>query len=462
MRELVKNFFVFGFATMTERVLSIILLPLYARIFSVEAYGTIDIIQTLVAMASIFAFLQLETALQRYYYEYRNNERKSFVYTILATIFLFSIAISALLLVLSPYIESLLIKSTIYTKALTLAIFQIPLNLLLTMILIVLRFEKQNKKFTCLILFKVTLFFLLVYTFIVTFNWGVQGLFLAQFISTFLVVIASIFQCRNYIQVNYKKLYMKKAMQYALPQFPARIGSSVNTYANRFFIVGYLTVYSLGVFSMALKIASLIQIIHQIFMMAWNQFMFKIINQEGYQKKIVNVFNILLPIIFFGALFLSLLSSEIINLFTTPEYLEAQKYIGGLSLAISLIICKEIVDIGPKVKEKTFILTKNFTISMLANLILLAILLPLFSIKGVVYAMISSNLLLVIVSWYNSNKILYIPFSVTYFILTLSPPLFFSTLGMYITIAFSIRVIILIVSTLFYGTLIYKSYRRFK
>src|SRR5690606_37710515 len=102
--------------------------------------------------------------------------------------------------------------------------------------------------------------------------------------------------------------------------------------------------------------------------------------------------------------------------FSTPIYQESAQYIGGLSLFFCLLIFKEVVDIGPKVKEKTQFITYSFFISVLVNLLSLAILAPKFGLKGVVISMILTNTCLFVMSWVISNRLFYIPFDSVRFI----------------------------------------------
>ena len=74
MKELILNFFSFGLAVSLERFLSFLLIPLYASVFSVTEFGVIDLVQTFIGVVTIFCFLQLETSLQRFYYEYEGEE----------------------------------------------------------------------------------------------------------------------------------------------------------------------------------------------------------------------------------------------------------------------------------------------------------------------------------------------------------------------------------------------------
>jgi len=82
MKELILNFFSFGLAVSLERFLSFLLIPLYASVFSVTEFGVIDLVQTFIGVVTIFCFLQLETSLQRFYYEYEGEEKKKFLFSI--------------------------------------------------------------------------------------------------------------------------------------------------------------------------------------------------------------------------------------------------------------------------------------------------------------------------------------------------------------------------------------------
>ena len=79
MREFLKSFFSFGVATSIEKILAFILLPIYTRLFTTTEYGMIDLCQVLMGIVSVFALLQLETSLQRYYYKWEGMIKNLFV-----------------------------------------------------------------------------------------------------------------------------------------------------------------------------------------------------------------------------------------------------------------------------------------------------------------------------------------------------------------------------------------------
>mgnify|MGYP002236420201 CR=1 FL=1 len=69
-----------------RKYLAFILLPIYTRLFTTTEYGMIDLCQVLMGIVSVFALLQLETSLQRYYYKWEGDDKKIFLFSILITV----------------------------------------------------------------------------------------------------------------------------------------------------------------------------------------------------------------------------------------------------------------------------------------------------------------------------------------------------------------------------------------
>ena len=78
MKEFIKSFFAFGIAITFEKIIAFLLIPIYTRYFNLTEFGIIDLIFVTIALASIFAELQLETALQRYYYDFTGLSKLRF------------------------------------------------------------------------------------------------------------------------------------------------------------------------------------------------------------------------------------------------------------------------------------------------------------------------------------------------------------------------------------------------
>ena len=117
-----------------------------------------------------------------------------------------------------------------------------------------------------------------IFVFFYIIDWGMKGYFSASLLAS---CISSIIT-----------FLLVKSLQYALPQVPARVGVIANTYANRFMILNYMTTYSIGIFSMALKFGSIMTLFESTFSMAWNQYLFRIVTEEKQKIMVVHMLEV--------------------------------------------------------------------------------------------------------------------------------------------------------------------------
>ena len=299
-----------------------------------------------------------------------------------------------------------------------------------------------------------------VYLFIIKLELGLPGVFYAQVASMFLSTILVTYYVKHLFFFRLSKILSCKNLKYALPQFPARVGSMVLDQANRFFMLGFLSLAAIGIFSVSMKLASVIQLVNTAFILAWAPFMHAQFKNKNNKSVFANVFPIVVAVTFCCVCLISLFSREMVRLLATKEFYEAYKYVGGLTLFFSLYIIKETIDIGPKIREKTKYLSYTFLLSVVVNIISLYIFIQLFQLSGVVFSMIITNLFLVFISWYVSNRLYYIPFSVRIFIILLIPALSIAICTMFIELGLVYRLLIALTCITFYGSLLRRFYKR--
>ncbi|WP_209329490.1 lipopolysaccharide biosynthesis protein [Lunatimonas salinarum] len=461
MREFIKSFFSFGFATTVEKLIAFLLLPLYTRVFSKVEFGVIDLIQVTLGISSIFAVLQLETAFQRYYYEYEGRLKRVYISSIFFIIVALSIAVAITLSFLSQPISQIFFETDEYSYIIKIASLQLPFTNFSMLGFVLLRYEKENVRFVLLLLGKVILTLLFILLFVVWQNMGIVGVFYAQLIAASISAFLLYLSIRHFIELSISSTYLKKSFKYALPQFPARIGSVLMSYANRFFMIGYLTIAAIGVYSLSLKLASSVQLVYSAFIMAWAPFMFQQIKSPGHRELFPKVLTLVAAPVFLLVSFVSLFSKEIVLFIASEEFFESYKYIGGLSLYFSLFIFKEVVDIGPKYTEKTKYLSYTFFCSLAVNLVTLYLFIPGYGLNGVVYSMLISNTFLLIMSWSVSNHLHFIPFRIIKFLILAIPAYLLAVSSMFVSPSIRIRLVVLVILICCYGFSSFSAYRMF-
>lgn len=459
MKEFLKSFFSFGIATTIEKLLAFILLPVYARLFTTTEYGVIDLCQMVLGLVSIFAVLQLETSVQRYYFDWDGDKKKRFLSTILMVVMLLSVIISTVICLFSNSISLLLFSNTDCSFLILLSALQIPFINFSMIGLLILRYEKKNLLFGIQIFLKVILSLIFVLTFVVFLKWGLKWVFICQLMALVLSSIVLFFNLRKSLLLSFSPGILKTSLRYSLPQFPARMGSVLMVYSNRFFMIGFLTVSMIGLYSFSLKLASTVQVMGTAFMMAWLPFMYQQFKNANHKK----IFASAMPLVS-GALFLfvsavSLLSEDIVRIVGSSDYFESYKYIGGLSFYFALVIIKELIDIGPRFTEKTKYISYNYFVALSINVVSMYFFIKYWGLDGVVYSMILTYGVLTVISWIVSNKLYYIPFKKMHtFVLAL--PAFIITIGiMHFEVHFVVRYILLLFVTVFYALEILRDYK---
>jgi O-antigen/teichoic acid export membrane protein len=462
MKDFFKAFLSFGLATSIQKLLGFVILPIYTRYFNKTEYGVIDMIGSVFAVVAILGLLQLETSLQRFFYEYKGLKRKLLVSNIYIWVAACSVSIGLLIFFSASFISTKLFNTVQYSLLIKTISIQVPLANVNMLGLVLLRFEKKNVQFLIVIITQVVFSLLFVYLFIINLQLGLPGVFYAQVASMILSTALVTFYVRHLLLFRLSKILSYKNLKYALPQFPARVGSMILDQANRFFMLGFLTLGAIGIFSVSMKLASVIQLVNTAFILAWAPFMHAQFKNKNNKVVFSNVFPIVVSATFCCVCLISLFSKEMVRLLATKEFYEAYKYVGGLTLFFSLYIIKETIDIGPKIREKTKYLSYTFLLSVVVNVISLYIFIQLFQLSGVVFSMIITNLFLVSISWFVSNRLYYIPFNIRIFIILLIPALSIATYTMYTEIPLIYRIIIALSCLAFYGSLLPGFYKRLR
>ncbi|MBL4677492.1 MAG: oligosaccharide flippase family protein [Mucilaginibacter sp.] len=462
MKEFIKSFFSFGIASTIEKLIAFVLLPVYTRYFSTSEFGVIDLIQVMLGVVAIFAHLQLETSLQRYYYDYDGERKKSLISTITYAIMLLSLVLVIPIMLFSRQISELMFKTAEYSNLIKWASLQLPFTNYSMLALVILRYEKKNMQFALMVLIKVVVNVIFILVFVVWLKRGIYGVFYAQLIAFVISSIFLFYAVKDFFVYKISSADLQKSLRYAMPQFPARIGSIMLSYANRFFMVGYLTISSIGIYSLSLKLASILQLVYTAFVMAWAPFMFEQQKKPGHKIVFAQALLLTSCPVFFIVAFVSIFAKEIVQIVASKQFIDAHLYLGGLCMYFAFFIFKEIVDIGPKFTEKTKYLSYTFFLSVVINLVSLYLFIKVYGLYGVVYSMMLTNITLFIVSWLVSNSLYHIPFNIIKFVMMALPALTVSVLSMYDVLSLPVKFITIGAISTFYGFYFFNYLKDFK
>lgn len=406
MKQLVKHFFVYGLGSTIGKFLSLFLLPIYASVFTPEDYGSLDFILTIATIISIFGMLQIETGLQRFYYEYESEIDRN---KLLSTSFVFTLILSLIVTLLSlpfiPFVNDNYFEGKYDIELFISLLVIIPSNLL-GILFIDFRYKKKSILFMVINIALVLINALSSICAVKIFDMGILGVVACNTGTLFLIFCICFFiWFKDVKKLSVNNQMLKQMLSFGLPQFPARLGSISNSYINRFFMIGMLSVSAIGIYSVSLKIASGMQLVLSAFQLAWLPYMYELLSKPNHKKELIRSYKCILWILFYCVSLISIFSKDIVLLLTNESYIEAAKYAPILAYYYAFYILKETTDIGVNVAKKPKYTTYIYFIASVLNIVLLYFLTPIYGLYGVTFALLISNALLFFLTLFVSEKL---------------------------------------------------------
>lgn len=415
-----KDVIIYGFSSSIGKFVTLLLVPLFAKVFAPDEYGSIDIVSTIIVVFSIFGMMQLESAVSRYYYaEENDDERRSMVSTAFWSIIILSIFFLSIIFVLSDWLSILFFDNTTYATSILIGAFIIPVSNLNSLFTVIIRFRKKPMHYMFFQILQILITVGFTFFFLIYVKAGPSAVFLSQLFGYLVSTFFLLLYLKGELSFTYSFLKLKKMSRFSLPLVPAVAGGWLSSYANRFVMLGYLSLGEIGLYSLALKISSVFQLIGSAIKMAWGPFLWetfeKNLNHKEIFRKIQMEFSALALML---VIFMSLFSKEIIIILTNDLYLESTKLIGitSLALAISNVIMP-LTGIGPSIIKRTEYNTLTYFVSVPVNVAALFLLVPLLGVLGVPLSLLLGNIVFLIVGWFNSERLYYIGFNVSNFII---------------------------------------------
>lgn len=321
--ELIKNF---GFLTISNfgsKLLAFILVPLYTSVLTTEEYGNYDFINTTISLLIPLLTIDISGAALRFLLDKKSNKKSIISYSLLLTII--SIFIVFFGLIINHYFSLIRI---IDDYAMFFLIFYIS-SLIYTTLQNVARGLDKLKSIAIVGFINSVLVLTLNILFLLKFELGLNGYFLAYIISNFISSIYLILDCKIYSYISFTssdKTLISKMNKYSFPLMFNSIGWWVNNVSDRYMVTYMISSSANGVYSLAYKIPSLLSIIQSIFNQAWTISAVKSADEKekaNYYSNIYSLYN-----------FFLIMSSSLLIIFTKilalllykNEFYEAWQY----------------------------------------------------------------------------------------------------------------------------------------
>ena len=285
-KKLVYNTAIFAVGNFGSKILTFLIVPLYTYVLTTAEYGTIDLFITSLGMVIPFSTMMVNEALIRFVLgkDLTPKEAASNCFAV----FLFGAAIS---IAFTP-VYKMIFKFDEYIWIFVALLVVRTFNQIYSEYF---RAINQNVKFTIfgLITTATTLGFNVL--FLLVFKWGMAGYLYATLLAAvigtiYILVFSDFFKVVSFKCID--KKILKMILKYSIPLVPNSLMWWIMAAGDKYIINYFLGDSANGIYSLALKIPQIINMVYSLFIQAWQMSAIEVESSEDKKGFYQNVFNV--------------------------------------------------------------------------------------------------------------------------------------------------------------------------
>jgi O-antigen/teichoic acid export membrane protein len=346
MRRLVRHSAIYGIGGLVSRVLATVLLPLYLHYLPPGSYGRVEIVTAATAVLAIVLQAGIANAFFRFYFDARTHDEKL---TVIRTSFWFIMVSSTIGLACGVVFAAPighwigLGHDPMLVRAGAVGLWAQTNYQQLTNLF---RAEERSVQYAIASVANVLVTVAAMVVFVAVFHWGAVGLVVGNFTGTLTVYVALVLYRTEQLGLEFDRGLFRKMQRFGMPLVPSALALWTINFVDREFISWYKGNAEVGVYSAAVKIASVLTFVMIAFRTAWPAFAYSIDDDREARRTYAFVLTYLLVFASWVALALGGLSPWWTRLLTTPQYQRAEEAIALLAFAGAVYAGYTVLAIG--------------------------------------------------------------------------------------------------------------------
>ncbi|WP_299244519.1 oligosaccharide flippase family protein [uncultured Aquimarina sp.] len=419
-QKLLKNSGIYSILMLLQKGINFILIPILTIYLSTYDYGVVAIVIAINAFLNVFYLLSLPGTLNRFYYEFKDDQIKikKLFGTIITFVLLNSFVITLIIFLGRKWLLLPFLEDVDFFPFMALGLISVIFNPCYTIYQSSLQARQEGVRFgkNNAIFFLVNIILLL--TSVILLDMGAKGVLGSLAITNVVFFIYTLSRFRKDITFGIDIDILKKSLKYAFPLIPHTLSGVTTMLIDRIIINKLLNTSLVGIYSIGNNFGSIVFLIasgiNQAFVPWFNQ---KIKNND--QKSIPEIAKLLIVFYCIIALGLSFFGKEMIMLITPNAYHRSWIVIPCISFAFVFhgvyyfFVSALFYDIQGRGNRIIPIFT---ILAAILNVILNIIFIPQYGILGAAIATLISKFLLSISLSFFYNRFVEIQYPVRYMI----------------------------------------------
>ncbi len=354
LKRLGRHSAVYGLGGIVSRILAILLLPLYTAYLPTKAYGQVENVTSLTAVLSILLQLGISSAFFRFYFDAKDAASKL---TVVRTSFWFTMTAATLGLVLGVVFAAPLghLLGLGHDSATLVRVGAVGLwaQTNYQQLTALFRVEERSLAYAIASVANVLITVAAMVLFVVVAHWGAAGLIAGNFTGTLAVYVVLLLYRSEQLGLQFDRALFRRMQTFGMPLVPSALALWAINFVDRQFVTHYNGLPEAGVYSAAIKVASVITFVMVAFRTAWPAFAYSIEDDREARRTYSFVLTYLLTAASWAALGLGALAPWLVDLLTSSGYHRAEKGVGLLSFAFAIYAGYTVLAIGSGRARKT-------------------------------------------------------------------------------------------------------------
>ena len=371
LRSLMSDSALYGVGAIASRFVEFLLIPLYTRMFTPAEYGLLDLLLTTSAVLFVVSELQIVSGVARGYYEAEQKGRlPQLIGTALALYFVNALAWAALGAGAFALAGADLGAGVGWGLVVPVLAVLLPRQVF-GLLQLVLRFERRPREFVALSLADVVTSGALSLLLIVGLDLGIAGALWGLAASKALWSLVALARRRR-LGWGVVGAAARAVLGYGVPLVPAVLAKWGQNYANRYLLLAQLSLFDVGLFGLAVRLAAVVAIADTAFRQAWDPMAAKMFGEEGREPVFARTLHLYLAAAFCVCTVLAAFGRDIVALVSGREYAGAGTLVGFLAFGLLWNGAANLLASGNAWARRTYWNALGFGAGVAVNLGLLA------------------------------------------------------------------------------------------
>ncbi len=383
-----KDALLYGVGDALGRLIALVLLPIFSRIFIPADYAIIDILSVSYAFVLLVSRFGVPSGMQRFYYRFEGEERRTLVSSSILFLELGAVLLAAMLFGLAGPLSTLVPgDGDQVRKAIQILALALPVELLWDVLVLLLRLRRRAVLFSVANIARVVITPVITYWMIVVLDRGVVGVFVAKWVSLAVICTALMWMLRHEFSRRIRFADYSMVVRFALPGHPGLIVRNAIQVLPVYLLAYFVPMNLVGLFGVARRLSSAMLVYVGAFTRAWNPFAFA--NEGAPEERRIYevVFKLLFASLVWLTTVLGVFAHDLLSVLTTEKYAQAAVYVPGVAayLAVDglLLVYGTILYTRDRVRWSSYLSVGRLLVFLLAG----AVLVPRYQVMGLIVAL---------------------------------------------------------------------------